>query len=90
MKTYRDILKWGDKREEPLGEEIKEIIKQKFNLSEEELASNSLKGNNQVVLSKKCQISEDTIQQFIEISGKKNVVKDIEDRVFHSYGKHFV
>ena len=67
MTTYRDILKWGDKREEKLSKEIWEIIKEQFQLSEEELNNNSPEGREKVVLEKKSRIHENIIQKFIEI-----------------------
>ncbi len=89
MATYREILKWGDKREEPLGSEIKKILKEKFDLTDEDLSNNFLEGNEEVLLPGKCKISEEIIQQFIKISGKENVLEDDSTRASHAYGKHF-
>ncbi len=90
MTTYRNIFKWGDKREEPLGDEIKKIIEEKFQIPEEELTKNFLEGKEEVVLKKKCNIPDTIIQEFVRISGEDNVIKEESVRASHSYGKHYV
>jgi len=90
MTTYRDIFKWGDKREVPLDNEIKKIIKEKFNFTDEDLTNNSLEGKEKIILKRECQIPEKIVQQFIEVSGRENVIEDSNVRASHSYGKHFI
>ena len=90
MTTYRHILKWGDKREEPLGDEIKKILKEKLNLTDEDLSKSFLEGKDEVTLSAEFRIHEEVVQQFIKISGKENVIKDDNVRASHAYGKHFL
>ena len=89
MKTYRDIFKWGDKRETKIDQGTINVIKEKFGYTEEELVQNHLFGNQEVKLEKKCQIDQLIIKQFSDIIGEENV--DITDytRASHAYGKYY-
>jgi alkyldihydroxyacetonephosphate synthase len=87
MKTYRDILKWGDKREEKIDEATLRVIKEKFNLQAFEKVS--FLGNEQVVVEKKCALSENQIKQLQNICGEDNVLTSDWERANHSYGKYY-
>ncbi len=51
-KTYRDILKWGDKREQEIDNATLKVIKEKFSLDDQDLLSKHLFGDNEVKLKK--------------------------------------
>ncbi len=90
MATYRDILKWGDKREESLGEEIIRVIKDKFHIAEKELSGDFLEGKEEIDVKNECKIPAPIIQEFKQISGEENVINEESVRASHSYGKHFI
>ena len=73
-KTYRDILKWGDKREQGIDSGTFKIIKEKFNFNEEDFKTKHLPGNNEVKLEKKSALKEDQLKHLIETAGKENVI----------------
>jgi len=89
MKTYRDILKWGDKREEKLDSGMIKVLKQKLNISDTDFAGKYLPGNDEIIIEKEIQIPDNIIQKFIEISGQENVSLKNEDRASHSFGKSY-
>lgn len=85
--TYRDIFKWGDKREEEVDQGTLSLIEAKFNLTEQEINLKHLMGDNPIQLEKPCAITPDTIEEFIRIVGKDNVLLDDISRASHAYGK---
>jgi alkyldihydroxyacetonephosphate synthase len=87
MKTYRDILKWGDKREEKVDEATLRIIKQKFDT--ETLDKVSFLGNEAIELKKESALSVTQIEQLEKICGKENVDTSAFERVNHAYGKYY-
>ncbi len=42
--TYRNIFKWGDKREEHIAPRMKELIKDKFGYSDDDFREKRLPG----------------------------------------------
>ncbi len=90
MKTYRDIFKWGDKREEMLDDGMLNLLISKFNLSNDELENVHLLGNEELNFEHDLIISESVIQQFKNICGDENVYSTKEERASHTYGKHFL
>ncbi|HAF31226.1 MAG TPA: FAD-binding oxidoreductase [Bacteroidales bacterium] len=89
MKTYRDIYKWGDKRETKIDQGTINVIKEKFGFTDSELQQTHLLGNQIVKLDKTCQISQNIIDQFIKIVGEENLKTDDFSRANHSYGKYY-
>lgn len=87
--TYRDIFKWGDKRESKIDDGTLKIIRETFGITEQELGQKHLYGNNQVVLEKTCQLSHRVLQNLIDIVGEENVKVDDFSRAAHSYGKYY-
>lgn len=88
-KTYRDIFKWGDKRETKLDQGTINVIKEKFNITDDNIKQNYLLGNQEVKLEKVCQLSEKILTEFKNILGVDNVQIDDYSRANHSYGKYF-
>ncbi len=89
MKTYRDILKWGDKREEKLDGGMIEVLKHKLNISDVDFAGKYLPGNDEIKIEREIQIPENIIQKFINICDKENVSKTNDERASHSFGKSY-
>ena len=89
MKTYRDILKWGDKREEELDSGMIKVLKQKLNISATDFAGKYLPGNEEIQIEREIQITENITQKFIEISGWENVSQQINERANHAFGKSY-
>jgi len=89
MKTYRDILKWGDKREFEIDEGTKQLIKEKLGLKDEEFKIKYLSGNDEIKLKKASSISKEILKEISNIVGKENISIDDESRAIHSYGKSY-
>ena len=87
MKTYRDIFKWGDKREEKVDEATLNVIKEKF--KDYKPVKINLLGDKEVVLEKKTGLSKKQLDFFIQLCGKENVEVSDFARANHSYGKYY-
>jgi alkyldihydroxyacetonephosphate synthase len=87
MKTYRDIFKWGDKRETTVDRETINLIKEKFELTDSDFLTQQLLGERTVVLENKCSLKPDILAQFAQIVGEENVKTDDFTRASHAYGK---
>jgi alkyldihydroxyacetonephosphate synthase len=88
-KTYRDIFKWGDKRETKIDQGTLNVIIDKFNYSERDLKQKHLYGDQEVKLEKECSIAQEIISNFVSILGEENVQTDDFSRASHSYGKYY-
>jgi len=88
-KTYRSIFKWGDKREEPLESGIIELLKEKFDFSNERFRKRYLFGENEVKLRRSCSLSEQIVNQFESICSAENVERSDLARATHSMGYSF-
>lgn len=89
MKTYRDIFKWGDKRETQIDDGIKKVIKEKLGFNNSDFQVQYLLGDKEVSLNKKCSINQDLIFKLTDIVGKENINTDDFSRASHSYGKYY-
>ncbi len=87
--TYRDILKWGDKREEKIDDATLNIIKDKLELSDKEINIKHLFGDTEVKLDKKVSLSDYQIKELKEIAGDNNILSDDFSRANFSYGKYY-
>jgi alkyldihydroxyacetonephosphate synthase len=85
--TYRDIFKWGDKRETKVDIGTLNVIKEKFSFANNELSEKHLFGDSIVQLSKPSALSSDFLNSLKEIVGDDNVEIDDFSRAFHAYGK---
>jgi len=88
-KTYREILKWGDKHEEQIDEGTLRVLKKKFEMSDADINNKMLTGDTEVKLDKKVSLDEKFINEFISISGEENVKYDDYSRAEHSFGKFY-
>jgi len=88
MNTYRDIFKWGDKRETIVDKGTLNVIKEKFGYSEDELKQKHLFGDKEVKL-ENGSLENEIITRFKDIVGNENVEIDDFSRANHSYGKYY-
>jgi len=89
MKTYRDILKWGDKREESLEPAMKKIMVEMLGIQENDLVANYPDGNSLVSIAAPKFLNPNLVEELEEICGKENVTVDDVDRAEHAYGKFY-
>ncbi len=88
-KTYREILKWGDKREQKIDDITLNILKKIFSLSKQDLTEKHLLGDNEIKLEKKTSLSEVQINDLKKIAGDENIHTDDFSRANFSYGKYY-
>lgn len=89
MKTYRDIFKWGDKRETTIDKGTIDVIKEKFRFTDSELEQKHLYGNQEVNLESQIQLNKEILNQLTEIVGKENIQTDDFSRANHAFGKSY-
>jgi len=89
MNTYRDIFKWGDKRETSIDSGTLNVIKDKFGFTESDFQTKHLFGDQEVKLDHNCQIDKLVIQKFVEIVGSENLNDDDFSRASHAHGKFY-
>jgi alkyldihydroxyacetonephosphate synthase len=88
-KTYRSIFKWGDKREEKLEKGVIELVKEKFQYTDQNFQKRVLYGDEPVNLAQKPTVSSEIQQQLMAVSGKENVRDDDFSRASHAFGKFY-
>jgi len=74
--TYRDIFKWGDKREEKVDNHMLKIIKEKFDLKDDDLKAKYLPGIQTVKIDKESSLKPQQIEFFRGLTGEDNVLSD--------------
>ncbi|MFW5721400.1 MAG: FAD-binding oxidoreductase, partial [Bacteroidota bacterium] len=89
MNTYRDIFKWGDKRETQVDEGTIKVIKEKFGFTDSDLDYKHLLGNKTIKLDKPCSLNGKIIEQLTNIVGKENIATDDFSRASHAHGKYY-
>lgn len=87
--SYRDIFKWGDKRENKIDDGTLKIIRETFGFSEQDISSKHLFGNEDVKLEKNSGLSNEILQQFIMVVSEENIKTDDFSRAAHSFGKYY-
>jgi len=87
--TYREIFKWGDKRETEIDHGTLNVIKDKFGYTNSDFNQKHLEGNEKVKLDVKCSFDKGILDQFIEIVSEENVQTDDYSRALHAYGKYY-
>ncbi|MBN2861789.1 MAG: FAD-binding oxidoreductase [Bacteroidales bacterium] len=87
--TYRQILKWGDKREEGLDPLMAKVLKEKFDLSDTDFETKYLSGSQEVILEKLPALKSDQLDVFRSIAGNDNVQSDDFSRARFSFGKFY-
>lgn len=88
-KSYRHILKWGDKREEVVGHHMVTLIKEKFGLTDADFREKYLPGTEEVKLEKASLLKPAQAEFLRSVSGEENVLTDDFHRVQYSCGKFY-
>ncbi|MCK5776759.1 MAG: hypothetical protein KAH25_11305, partial [Bacteroidales bacterium] len=89
MKTYRDILKWGNKEEIEIDRGTRALIKNKLGFSDEHFNTKHLAGDHEIVLNNTNNIPPTIQQQLSDIVGKENISTQADILVEHAYGKSY-
>jgi hypothetical protein len=71
--TYRQILKWGDKREEKVDPLMIKVIREKFDLKDSDLEKKYLSGSQPVKLEKPSSLKPGQLDFFKSLAGNENV-----------------
>jgi len=88
-KSYRHILKWGDKREEVVDHHMVTLIKEKFGLTDADFREKYLPGTEEVRLEKPSLLKPAQAEFLRSVSGEENVLTDDFHRVQYSCGKFY-
>lgn len=87
--TYRQILKWGDKREQGIEPLMIRVIKEKFGLDDSDLNKKYLAGEQQVKLDKPSALQARHLEFLKSVTGQENVLTDDFSRARFSCGKFY-
>lgn len=87
--TYRDILKWGDKREEKIDARMLDLVRERLHIIIPEGAEKYLPGNDDVRLEKRPSLSKRHLEYFTAVSGAENIFTDDFTRARFSAGKFY-
>ncbi len=87
--TYRQILKWGDKREEKVDPLMIKIIKEKFDLKDSDFEQKHLSGSQAVKLENPSSLKPGQLDFFKSLAGNENVQSDDFSRAKFSCGKFY-
>lgn len=87
--SYRQILKWGDKREESVSHLMIDLIKEKFGLTDSDLNKKHLTGTEIVSLGKPSMLKPAQLDFLISIVGRENILTDDFSRAEFSCGKFY-
>ena len=88
-KTYRDIFKWGDKRETKIDKGTKALIKEKFGYVDSDFEQKHLYGDKEIKLDDSCNLHLSIIEKLINIVGEENIKLDDFSRTTHAFGKYY-
>jgi alkyldihydroxyacetonephosphate synthase len=87
--TYRQILKWGDKREEKVDPLMIKVIREKFDLKDSDFETKYLSGSQPVKLGKLSSLKPQQLDFLKSIAGNENVQSDDFSRAKFSCGKFY-
>src|SRR5665647_843432 len=87
--TYREILKWGDKREAEVEPLMQKLIKEKFGLTDSDFRGKYLPGTEPVKLEKPSMLKSAHLVFLKSIVGSENIRTDDYTRAKFSYGKFY-
>lgn len=90
MKTYREIFKWGDKREEQIDLNMIRVIKENFGYSDKDFENKHLSGKSEIKNIAASKFDENTQNVFISIVGSENFYIDDFSRANFAYGKYYL
>ena len=88
-KTYRHILKWGDKREERVDHHMVRLIKEKFGLTDADFREKYLPGDEQIRLENPSLLKPSQLEFLKSICGSENILTDDYSRALYSCGKFY-
>ncbi|MCI0522065.1 MAG: FAD-binding oxidoreductase [Bacteroidales bacterium] len=87
--TYRNILKWGDKREEKIAPRMIQLIREKFGYNDDTLKHRHLPGLEQVKLEKKPALEPRQLDFIRSVVGDDDILTDDCSRARFSCGKFY-
>jgi alkyldihydroxyacetonephosphate synthase len=87
--TYRQILKWGDKREHQIDPLMLKVIREKFGLEESDFGTKHLPGGQEVRLVKASSLTPLQLDFFRDTVGEENLHSDDFTRAKYAYGKFY-
>lgn len=87
--TYRQILKWGDKKEYRIDNLMINVLKDEFGLKDSDLEEKHLQGNQTVKIQKPSGLNEYQLDFLKNIVGEENIQTDDFSRANFSYGKFY-
>lgn len=87
--SYRQILKWGDKREEEIDPLMIKVIRNRFDLKDSDFGMKYLSGLQPVKLEKPSAIKPLQLDFLESIVGNENIQTDDFSRAKFSYGKFY-
>jgi alkyldihydroxyacetonephosphate synthase len=87
--TYREILKWGDKREAEVEPLMIKLIKEKFGLTDSDFRGKHLPGTETVKLDKPSMLKPSQLVFLKSIAGSENFRTDDFTRAKYSCGKFY-
>ena len=87
--TYRQILKWGDKREHQIDPLMIKVIRDKFGLKDSDFEMKYLAGSQTVKLEKASSLKLQQLDFLRSIVGNENIQTDDFSRAKFSYGKFY-
>ena len=88
-KTYRDILKWGDKREEGVDRHMVRLIREKFGLTDADFREKYHPGMEEVRLEKPSLLKPSQLEFLTGICDSDNILTDDYSRARYSCGKFY-
>ena len=88
-KSYRQILKWGDKREAEVGHHMVALIKEKFGLTDADFREKYLPGTGEAKVEKPSLLKPSQAAFLKSVAGDENVLTDDFNRAKYSCGKFY-
>ena len=89
MKTYRDILKWGNKEDISIDLGTKKLIKDKLGYKDSDFETRHLAGDEEISLKNTNHIPTEIQKKLSDIVGEDNISTQADVLVEHAYGKSY-
>lgn len=87
--TYRQIFKWGDKREHQVDPLMMDVIRDKFGLTDVDFGTKHLPGTHQVGLDRPPSLNPQQLVFLRGVVGYGNILTDDFSRAKYAYGKFY-
>lgn len=87
--TYRQILKWGDKKEHEIDHLMIKVIKDEFGLKDSDIQEKHLSGSQTVTIEKPSALTSRQLDFLKSVAGYENVNTNDFSRANFSYGKFY-